>query len=241
VWISHRGYCKNAVENTCLAFEQAVHQGFSSLETDLRMTHDGHIVLSHDATFARLGGPETRIDEMPRSDIAKIAFSDGSNPLFFDEFIETFAGCSWTFDIKPETGFAVIEALATWAAKRGTRDWFLSHGQFLFWDSRHRRTFVERFPGARIYASENECWRAGLTAMLGLPFLSGIRKSYTYSIKAEVFGMQLFTPKIVNFYHTRGAKILAYLPETDDLARLAVNCGFDEILTGGRYIGPGKP
>jgi glycerophosphoryl diester phosphodiesterase len=235
VWISHRGYCNGATENTRLAFELAVKQGFCALETDLRMTQDGHIVLSHDPSFLRLGGPATKIADMTKTMIEKISFRDGSAPLFFDEFIESFAGCSWTFDIKSETGFAVIEALATWAARRGTLDWFLSVGQFLFWSEPQRAAFSKKFPGARIYASERSCWRAGVAAMLRLPALSGIRKGYIYSIKSAIFGYQLFTPRVVDFYQSRGVKVLAYLPESDDLAVLAEKCGFDEILTGGRY------
>jgi len=236
LWISHRGYCKGASENTQHAFELALSQGFNALETDLRMTQDGHIVLAHDPSFARLGGPRNKIAEMPRSAVEAIVFSDGSRPLFFEEFIASFAGCAWTFDIKPETGFAVIEALAAWVAKRGSRDWLLSQGKFLFWNARQRQAFEKKFPGARIYASERACWRAGLAAMLHLPIWSGILQQEVYSVKSEVLGVRLFTPKIVNYYHARGAKILAYLPESDELATHAEKCGFDEILTNGRYL-----
>ena len=56
-WISHRGYAKKYTENSQEAFDAALDLGFEFLETDLRITADGHIVLCHDPDFRRLGGP----------------------------------------------------------------------------------------------------------------------------------------------------------------------------------------
>jgi len=46
--ISHRGYCRDAVENTIEAFDCANRLGVDGIETDVRMTADGSIVLFHD-------------------------------------------------------------------------------------------------------------------------------------------------------------------------------------------------
>ena len=54
IWVAaHRGWCEKYPENTMLAFEKAIDLGVDQLETDLRMTRDGAIVLMHDADVAR--------------------------------------------------------------------------------------------------------------------------------------------------------------------------------------------
>jgi glycerophosphoryl diester phosphodiesterase len=51
--IAHRGAKALRPENTLAAFALALEQGADALETDLRFTRDGQIVLHHDATLER--------------------------------------------------------------------------------------------------------------------------------------------------------------------------------------------
>ena len=46
--ISHRGFCREATENTLEAFADAARVGVDGIETDIRMTTDGRLVLFHD-------------------------------------------------------------------------------------------------------------------------------------------------------------------------------------------------
>ena len=45
--IAHRGYKARYPENTLLAFSKAVDAGAHALETDIHITRDGEVVLSH--------------------------------------------------------------------------------------------------------------------------------------------------------------------------------------------------
>ncbi len=49
----HRGASAVAPENTYAAFEEAAREGAVFVETDIRKTADGHLVLMHDATLKR--------------------------------------------------------------------------------------------------------------------------------------------------------------------------------------------
>jgi glycerophosphoryl diester phosphodiesterase len=51
--IAHRGTPRQAPENTLASFSNALEQGADVLETDLRITQDGAIVLIHDGTLDR--------------------------------------------------------------------------------------------------------------------------------------------------------------------------------------------
>ncbi|KAL1878790.1 hypothetical protein VTK73DRAFT_7547 [Phialemonium thermophilum] len=59
--IAHRGYRAAYPENTLAAFRAAIAVGSHALETDLHLSRDGVVVLSHDATLQRCFGRKERI------------------------------------------------------------------------------------------------------------------------------------------------------------------------------------
>ncbi|KAI5853902.1 PLC-like phosphodiesterase [Tricharina praecox] len=59
--ITHRGDQTKYPENTMLAFEAAFEAGSDAIETDLHLTRDGVVVMSHDATLKRCFGVEKKI------------------------------------------------------------------------------------------------------------------------------------------------------------------------------------
>ena len=61
--VGHRG-SQWGVENTRAAFLNGIEAGAWGLECDIRVTGDGTFVISHDNTYKRLGGPETKISDM---------------------------------------------------------------------------------------------------------------------------------------------------------------------------------
>ncbi|KAI1333961.1 PLC-like phosphodiesterase [Xylariaceae sp. FL0016] len=61
--IAHRGYKAAHPENTMAAFRGAVEAGANAIETDLHLSMDGIVVLSHDATLTRCFGEKYRISE----------------------------------------------------------------------------------------------------------------------------------------------------------------------------------
>ncbi len=61
--VGHRG-SQWGVENTRAAFINGANAGAWGLECDIRVTADGTFVVSHDDSYKRLGGPETKIPDM---------------------------------------------------------------------------------------------------------------------------------------------------------------------------------
>ncbi|OJD11763.1 hypothetical protein ACJ73_09476, partial [Blastomyces percursus] len=59
--IAHRGSKAKFPENTMSAFIHAIGAGAQVIETDLHLSRDGEIVLSHDATLQRCFGVEKRV------------------------------------------------------------------------------------------------------------------------------------------------------------------------------------
>ena len=54
--IGHRGASAYAPENTMAAFKKAVEIGVAEVETDVRFTKDGKLLLFHDPTLDRTTG-----------------------------------------------------------------------------------------------------------------------------------------------------------------------------------------
>jgi len=61
--IAHRGYRAIHPENTMAAFRGAVEVHAHAIETDIHLSEDGVVVLSHDATLKRCFGVDKRINE----------------------------------------------------------------------------------------------------------------------------------------------------------------------------------
>ena len=60
----HRGDRKHFPENTMSAFRSAVELGLDAIETDVRMTKDGHLVLIHDRSVTRTTNGDGSVDDM---------------------------------------------------------------------------------------------------------------------------------------------------------------------------------
>lgn len=223
-WISHRGLCQNADENSFASFQAGVQAGFHYLETDLRLTKDGHIVLSHDQTLSRTGGVDIDVSTSTREELSKIKLNKGSPLLFFDEFFSAFNQLGHVFDIKLETGFEVIKILSRYKID-------LDKTIFLLWSPAQQKELLNVFPGANCFATESECKRAGFSVLLKMPFLGGIRPAKIYSIPPYFKGCSLFQEKIVNCYNRYGAEVLAYLPETQKEAQMAIDANVRYVLS----------
>jgi glycerophosphoryl diester phosphodiesterase len=71
--ISHRGGKLVFAENTLAAFAHALATGCNCIEFDLWLTRDGHTVIHHDPTFARLSGDERRISECTLAELPRLS------------------------------------------------------------------------------------------------------------------------------------------------------------------------
>ena len=236
LWISHRGSRIGGMENSREAFAAAVGLGFTALETDLRLTADGEIVLCHDPDLSRLGGGSTPLVKRTRADLERQTLAGGAKLMFFEQFLAAFPQCTWTFDIKPETATGVLAAIQAMISRRAFGDWLRAQAKWLLWRRPDERQLEAILPGCELYAREGQCWQAGLAVLAGLSGLSGIRRGRIYALPPRALGMDLFRPEVVAAYHERGARVVAYLPKDRDEAVAACAAGVDEVLTNGLIV-----
>ena len=69
---AHRGDSYNCFENTMDAFRAAVEAGADMIETDVRMTKDGLLVLIHDETVDRTTNGSGPVSEMTYEELRQL-------------------------------------------------------------------------------------------------------------------------------------------------------------------------
>lgn len=226
IWISHRGYTQKFAENTRAAFDAAREVGFDVIETDLRATVDGHIVLYHDRTLAKLGMPDTSIEQLTEDEVKALRHPCGAELMFFAEFITRYSGWRWVFDIKKESATHTIELLRGYERGMFTQDTI-----FLCERQRHERQLRALFPTAEFFARKSQCYLVGVAMLIGAAPLLTLPRDKAYAVSAHLCGKSLFEPEVFARYHDRGARVVAYLPADDVEARQAVTAGADMIIT----------
>ncbi len=86
---AHRGDRKHFPENTMAAMRAAVQMGCDAIETDVRMTKDGHLVLIHDRDVSRTTDQSGLIDEMSLEEVRALDAGSWKGAAFAGEKIPT--------------------------------------------------------------------------------------------------------------------------------------------------------
>lgn len=85
---AHRGWSAAYPENTLAAFRAAMDAGADQIETDVRVTADGALVLIHDATVDRTTGGTGLVCEMTLDQLRQLDAGDGQRIPTLEEFFE---------------------------------------------------------------------------------------------------------------------------------------------------------
>ena len=93
---AHRGDSYCCFENTMEAFEAALAAGADMIETDVRMTKDGHLVLMHDSSGKRTAGDCRKIADMTLEEVRLLNVGSEFHPLrvpTLEELLQWAAPC----------------------------------------------------------------------------------------------------------------------------------------------------
>lgn len=235
-WISHRGYTGSpqsprASENTAAAFAAAVAEGFTHLETDLRVSRDGHIVLCHDPDLQRVSGRQVAIHQLTRKELTQERLRFGEPLLFFDELLANFSHLDWILDIKPEQAQQTVAILHQMRADPAIDAFLRQRARYLLWDAQHEQQLTSVLPEALCLARDKHCYRAGVAALFGLPQLGNINAGQYYAVPPVLKRFPVLSERIVQHFHRAGAKVIGYLPETAEHHQQALTAGVDQLLT----------
>ena len=85
---AHRGWCSKYPENTMSAFKAALDIGVDQIETDVRITKDGHLVLIHDNTVDRTTNGKGFVHDMTLSELRELDAGNGEKIPTLAELME---------------------------------------------------------------------------------------------------------------------------------------------------------
>ncbi len=89
---SHRGGRMEHDENTLSAFEASYDAGYHGFETDIRMTRDGALVITHDSSLERTTDGTGTVEEKSEAEIRRLHTKQGNKVLFLDELLAFLKG-----------------------------------------------------------------------------------------------------------------------------------------------------
>ena len=79
---AHRGYSKKYPENTMLAFEKAIEVGADGIETDVHLSKDGELVITHDETLDRVSTGTGMVGSHTYKELLEFDFGIKKGPEF---------------------------------------------------------------------------------------------------------------------------------------------------------------
>ena len=238
--IAHRGGAGLWPENTLHAFERAAAMGVDVIETDVRATADGELVVIHDETVERTtdgAGPvaSMTLAEVKRLDAAYRFSTDGgrSFPLrgrgvVVPTLREVFAALPlMRFNIEPKQAAPSLAAPLC----RIIRE----HGMTA-------KVMVGAFNGTALAEFRRECPEVATSAATGevLSFLAmheaGLAASYSPVMQAlqvpERSGaLHVLTPDFVEAAHGRNLRVHAWTVNAEADMRRLIEMGVDGIMT----------
>jgi glycerophosphoryl diester phosphodiesterase len=238
---AHRGGAGLWPENTLEAFRGAVEHGCSHLETDVRMTRDGVIVVMHDARLERTTDGSGEVSAYTLADLQRLdagyRFSpdgktfprrgQGLRIPTLAELVEVAPGVCFNVEIKARGPFELPRALFEFIERHGIAERIIVAAE----QHELARDF-RRLSGGRIAtsASRREClkfWlasRARLTAFLRLPYQA-------LQIPVRVSNATLVTPELLDAAHREG--IAVHVWTIDDAAEMhrLLDLGVDGLMS----------
>lgn len=227
---AHRGSSLIWPENTLLAFNLAHQAGATGFETDLRLSKDGQIVLSHDNDLHRFGRPEKVISELTTAEIASLEISspDGKRHdrlVALKTLLQTYPDKDYIFDCKI-SGRRLFETLRRElsALRFHNRIWFLT------WDRAGDQLVRDIFPGYAFFPRVFRSYVWGVGALIGQSRLFE-PSNEILSLPAQHFGLPVIRRGQITSLQKRGRTFVGYLVNSEKDFQRCRECGIEIMLT----------
>jgi len=211
--IGHRGARDLEPENTIRSFQKALDLGVDTIECDVHMTSDGHIVLMHDHTVDRTTDGSGRVNDLTFDAIRALDAGKGQQVPTLQELLDLVQGrVELHIELKDPT--ALEPALAT------VNDNHVRDGVFL--------TCGDTDVLKRLRSLDSEI---RVEHIFGDPPKDAIDRALSVNAKRTSCRFDHLTQQFVDAAHAHGMEVIAWPPNTPDDQRFAMGFGVDLICT----------
>jgi glycerophosphoryl diester phosphodiesterase len=217
--IAHRGASGERPENTLSAFRLAVAQRADMIETDLHLSRDGAIPITHDATLAHLGG-RGEIADASWAEIGTLDAGDGERVPSLQEVLDEL-GAKIPFNLELKVG--------TRGAYPGLEAATLAEVE--------RRGLLAR----TLFSSFYDSVLANLRAISGSARIAllisrqsdGDWAKRVRALRAEALNpeLALVTPELVRAAHSEGLAVFVFTVDPEPEMRRMRDYGVDGLFT----------
>lgn len=239
--VAHRGGSLLAPENTLVAFDVAARLGADAIETDVRRTRDGVVVVFHDDATERLTGAPGTIEARTLAEVRALdaghAFTpDGGRThphrgegVVVPTFAETLArypSMRFSIDAKPDEP-ALAEALAVVIRAARAEDRVCVGS---FFDAQADRLGA-LLPGCCRYLPEQAATCHVMAAISGQS-ADGCPRGYDMATLPFRMGeMVVVSPPVVDHFHRLGIPVHVWTVDDEADMRSLLAMGVDGIVT----------
>ncbi|MFD1214109.1 glycerophosphodiester phosphodiesterase [Arthrobacter sp. GCM10027362] len=223
---AHRGFSPAGLENSMAAFRAAVEMGYCYLETDVRSSADGVLMVFHDATLDRITDATGPISARTAAQLRQVRIG-GAEPIpTMEELLAEWPDVKLNVDVKDKAGSALLAELIE------------RH-------SAHDRVLVTSFSDRRRLAvfrtlSRPAASSGGVVSLTALAALGRLGLSRTLGRAARMQAVQVpvsyrrypvVTPAFVRRCHRAGLAVHVWtVNERQEMDRL-LDLGVDGIMT----------
>jgi glycerophosphoryl diester phosphodiesterase len=251
--MAHRGGAGLWPENTMYGFKRAVDSEVDVLETEIRSTADGVLVLLHDSTVDRTTSGEGPVNEITLRQLRALDAgfnwsSDGGRTFPFRgrgitvptlaEIFTAFPNTRLNIDIKqvePSLVLPLCKTIHTF----GMADKVMVAS----FDSKVLKVFRRECPDVATALSPHE---VRLFCLMNFAYLGTAYRTAAYALQVPEYQgkLRILTKRLVDTAHSLNLKVHAWtINETSDMRRL-LNLGVDGIITDYpdrliKLLGPG--
>ena len=241
-FVAHRGGSLLAPENTLVAFANAEALGAVALETDVRLSSDGEVMVFHDEETSRLTGQPGTIEGRTRAEIealdAGFNFTPDGGRTFpyrgrgvtvptLAAVLERFPRLRVNIEAKGDEP-ALADALAR-VLRAARREGTVCVGAAARRQASRLRRLLPEY--ARYL-----CFAAAIPhALAAYGLLPARLAPGGYDLAAlpdpEIAGFHLISPRLVSYFHARGMAVQIWTVDREDAMRRLLAAGVDGLMS----------
>jgi glycerophosphoryl diester phosphodiesterase len=225
VAMAHRGGAIEHLENTMPAFEACVALGYRYLETDVRVTVDGELVVFHDPTLDRVTDRSGRVESLPWREM-QTALIGGREPILrLEDLLGAWPDVRFNLDVKAA---GVLAPLVRLVRRMKVED----------------RICLASFSDARVAAARrlfgpDVCTSLGPRGVAALRLSSySPRAAWLVRIQAgcaqvplQLGGRPLVDERFIEAAHARSLQVHVWTVDTEAAAAEMLDLGVDGVMT----------